>query len=62
MGCMVTSTAPGQKGQEEAIDVLRLSHHLIATWYSSESRCMFKLTEGIAETQELAWRTETDSM
>ena len=30
--------------------------------HSSESRCMFKLTEGMAETQELAWGAETDSM
>ena len=44
-----------QKGQEEAVDVLRPSHHLIATWHSSVSRCMFKPTEGMAETQELAW-------
>ena len=35
--------------------MLRPSHHLIATWHSSESRCMFKPTEGMAETQELAW-------
>ena len=54
--------APGQKGQEEAIDVSRPSHHLIATWHSSESRCMFKPTEGMAETQELAWGADTDIM
>ena len=42
-----SSTAPGQKGQEEAVDVLRPSHHLMATWYSSESKCMFRLTEGM---------------
>ena len=34
----------------------------MATWHSSESRCMFRLTEGMAETQELAWGAETDSM
>ena len=57
-----SSTAPGQKGQEEAVDVSRPSHHLIATWHSSESRCMFKPTEGMAETQELAWGADTDNM
>ena len=41
-----SSTAPGQKGQDEAVDVSRPSHPLIATWHSSESRCMFKPTEG----------------
>ena len=45
-----SSTAPGQKGQEEAVDVSRPSHHLIVTWHTSESRCMFKPTEGIAKT------------
>ena len=57
-----SSTAPGQKGQEEAVDVFKPSHHLMATWHASESRCMFKLTEVLAETQELAWGAETDSM
>ena len=36
--------------------------HLIAIWHSSESRCMFKPTEGMAETQELAWGADTDNM
>ena len=34
----------------------------MAIWHSSESSCMFKLTEGMAETQELAWGAETDNM
>ena len=50
------------EGQEEAVDVMMSSHHLMATWHSSESMCMFKRTEGMAETQELAWGAETDSM
>ena len=65
-GCMVTKRvkySSRAEGQEEAVDVLRPSHHLIATWHSSsESRCMFKPTEGMAETQELACGAETDSM
>ena len=55
-------TAPGQKGQEEAVDVSRPSHHLIVTWHSSESRCMFKPTERMAETQELSWGADIDNM
>ena len=42
--------------------MLRPSHHLIATWHSSVSRCMFKPTEGVAETQELAWGADTDNI
>ena len=64
-GCMVAKRVKYDsraEGQEEAVDVLRPSHHLIATWHSSESRCMFKPTEWMAETQELAWGADTNNM
>ena len=32
--------------------MLRPSHHLMAVWYSPESRCSFKLVEEIAVIQE----------
>ena len=33
----------------------------MAVWYSAESRCSFKIVEGIAVIQELAWGEETES-
>ena len=35
---------------------------MIGYWCLSESMCMFKPTEGMAETQVLAWGSDTDNM